>query len=434
MISLRTLSCQINSFFKGLRSSSRTRQVIYWISTFFFFMYVLIFLGFDGLYPFNLIGRLLFFVFLALGLIYAILWNPNSFKLRLFVCLYGLLCIIYVVSYVVNLPINSSSPFTQLSVALISVFTFFWIIIEPPNPRYKLLPFFIIAVASWVFCLYLVVTNVRVLLSFDFGSRSLAVELGNQNDVARKIALSAAYNFGFAIFCSKLIFKTISNLFAIAFSLLIPFTGSVSNLLLIIVVVLSTIFFYFPKKYRWLYFFFLLITLISGIVLLSLDSFAYYRERLLGIFLSLIGQGDSSLSDASATGRLDALVASLRLFLDSPLIGNGTFSVQLNFFRMAHNNIGETLADYGIFGGIFGEMLILFPLFRIRHTKNANRPLIVLLVIYIFINQFFLVTFNAKADMMFIGLVWALETADDSLLTGNYTGVLTPILKTRKVV
>ena len=72
----------------------------------------------------------------------------------------------------------------------------------------------------------------------------------------------------------------------------------------------------------------------------------------------------------------------------------------------------ELLADFGIFAFVLFELLLIVPFINIRKLKKCNFPFGLLVIFYLFFNQFFLVEFNEKMDMMILGFIYVIFEND----------------------
>ena len=127
------------------------------------------------------------------------------------------------------------------------------------------------------------------------------------------------------------------------------------------------------------------------------------------MFITFFGSGYGV--DYSSIYRFRAAFYGFQLFFRRPFFGNGFDSVYANYYVMAHNNIAEIAADFGIFALIIEEFFILFPLYFVFKKNNRSlefRPFIMSTLIFMFLFQFFLVSFNSKIECIILPLCFAM--------------------------
>ena len=125
--------------------------------------------------------------------------------------------------------------------------------------------------------------------------------------------------------------------------------------------------------------------------------------------------GNGSRGDASFEGRFRGAYYGFVLFLNKPFFGNGFDAVNMNYIIMAHNNVAEVAADFGVFALLIEEFFIIFPLFKIIKFQPNKQglfspflPLAFSALFFMLFFQLFLVSFNSKIESIMIPMSFSL--------------------------
>ena len=407
-----------------LQNNEYVKKILSLIANLFFFLTITFFLGFDAIYPLNVIGRLFFVGFVGFACLYFLVFmnKPKEIKLLAF----GVVALILLILLSTVINKFPSSPFTPVFNLALCLFVFWW---GSENKQDTNIFYLLFLIATWIFLLALLVIDYKIIFSFNFSSRSFATFFGNSNDVARKIMFSLILNIGFFFKAKPHPIKVSSIVIAVIFTYLLLLTGSFSNTILVTIVWMITIYLIFPKKYRWIYFILLFIGLCGIIVLLNLPPFEYFKHRIENLINTFI----NGSSGGSTYNRFLGAYYGLQLFLERPLLGFGSGGVFNNYAIMSHNNMVELLADFGIFAFVLFELLLIVPFINIRKLKKCNFAFVLLVIFYLFFNQFFLVEFNEKMDMMILGFIYVIFENDIHEL-GMSLALPKPRIKLKKEV
>lgn len=246
--------------------------------------------------------------------------------------------------------------------------------------RLKLI-LYLISAPIFIFSIYYIIHYLPNLLHYS-GQR-LGSFFGNENDVGLNLF------FGFAF--SMVLGIPYKQYWMIPVSIIILFasitTGSKKVILLSFFFLLFLIFVLLRKKKL-----FLLIGLVSvvviSIIVLSLPVFADIRKRLIS-GIPLFG---NLSADASSVNRFLFFKTSFYLGTKSFLFGygGGGFAKFSGVGVYSHNNLGEILCDFGIFGIL--SFYILYPVIAFfTNKKNINH----VLVIFTFLGSFIFCSFTA---------------------------------------
>ena len=366
-------------------------------------------LSLDTRRPFNSINIILVALFIVVTIVYMIV-SKSKPRINVFViCIMGL-CICFLLSYVIN--DFEAFPKTPLLLAFFSLFVFLWL---DSNKRFFNFYLFAFLIASWLFALTFIAFEFSSIIRPNL-SRRIGVSLGNENDVARHLLFAFLINLYFVYASRNRLFKICFFTACILFAYLVILTESISNLLLLLASILVFVFYTTSKKAG------LVVTLatfslmgLAAILVFNLPALSSLKDRILSIFSALFKVGDER-PDSSALSRFNAMINGFRLFFESPLFGNGANSVSNNYMIMAHNNIAEIGADFGVFALIFEEAIIIYPFIKDEKSTSKGKILTTLFGFYIFMIQFFLVVFNSKVESILLPLLFAATNEEFDIL------------------
>ncbi len=395
----------VKKTFEKYFSLTFTNHILAIINFISFVMICFISFALDVVSPFNKINIILVGVFIFTTLAFLVV-NKIKPRLSIFtICVVGIIACV-LISFVANG--FNSFPKTPLLMCVLSFFVYLWF-----DANRKILNFYLfgLLIASYLFLITFFVSEFSSIIHPNFSSR-IGSSLGNQNDVARHLVFAFAINCYYIYSFKNKLLIILSSILSVVSFYFVFLTGSISNLLLLTVVLVIFATIISKKKARP----FIILASISFVIILVILVFAIpvlssTKNRILSIISSLFGIGDYGI-DSSTTGRFSAALYGFRLFLDSPLFGNGFNSVVGNYKIMAHNNIAEIGADYGMFALLFEEVIIAYPLFVRRDCNKKATIFVILICIYIFLVQFFLVVFNSKIESILLPLAFVLSNND----------------------
>jgi O-antigen ligase len=335
----------------------------------------------------------------ALCLIYALLFG--RFVAGPYLILVVLFNFITIISFLANGCKTFTTTLLTLSLVSLSLFEF---VTQSEVHRDTALLFSLVGIEA--FLMYFVVAYFHDFLhpSISFGNR-IGILFGNQNDVGRYLAFAFFFNFYFA-YSLRLYFCYFFSLISLYAILL---TGSVSNLITIFLVIFIFFSFFLKKKAKVIFLIIALALIVGFIVALQFPFLAYYRNRFLGMIASFFGIKTGN-SDPSFENRFELAVEGFYLFLENPVFGGGFQFVRANAFQVdfAHNNYAEVAASFGIFGLLAEETLILWPIFAQKsNKKTAFFQFIMLVTLYIFLFQLFLVSYYSKMEFFCFPFIYA---------------------------
>ena len=286
-----------------------------------------------------------------------------------------------------------------LSVFSIIVYQFFI------NIDNKQIVFKMILLGGLFFAFYFVLTYRKQLLSFNFSER-LGEKFSDQNDLSKYLSLFGLISITFSIKAKKF-FKIPYILSALLFVAIILATGSISNILCFIICCLVLLVINTKRQNRLLTVLIIALTILAIYLVVQLPAMSYFKKRIEEIFNAL--SKTEGKKDGSAVDRSALFNEALRLFLTRPLFGFGYDRVQYythSYGQFSHNNFTELGASFGVVGLIAYEALLLMPLFRMIKNKKFDQNLLIL-TLYLFIFQIFLVIFRKKIEFILMPLFFS---------------------------
>ena len=342
--------------------------------------------------PFNYFNIAVFGCFCIFTLLYIFLFGKVI--LDYFVILIFLFLICQYIATIVNFIPSFSLTGTLISFMSLFVYEY----LRQLNNSKKI--FLIIFVAAGTF--FLVAFFIKYFFDIFHPSLSsnnrIGTFFGNQNDVARHLSyISLSFLVLFIVF-KKLLIRVFSILLSLVSLYFILLTGSISNVIAIAFITFFYFFIILKGKFRFIYLACCLVSCFAVILILQFPALTYYKNRLLNMINAFFGNVEGAGVDNSFVSRFKGALYGIKLFFQNPLFGNGYDSVYRNFYIMAHNNVVEVAADFGLFGLITHECILLTPIF----FNKKKRPEILLLLMFTVIFQLFLVSFDSKIDSMIV--------------------------------
>ena len=299
------------------------------------------------------------------------------------------------VSNLFNKDANHIITYVTLSGMSFCLFQFFL------EKKYRNIVRFLVFLSFATFAIYFAFYY-RSLL-FDFSVERIGDKFDNLNTVG--------YYFLFS-FVTSLAFINRNN--KLSLLLLVPAgvflfflyrTGSRSALILAFLSIIIYVFYFFKGLKIIIPIVVVLCIFGLGIVIAVIAEKAFdisIFSRLGEFFDALNGEG----TDYSSANRIELAIQSFLLFLRKPIFGwgNNVFSIYSSERLFAHNNITELLCDYGLFGFLPFECILIFSYYSIKKSKAKNQLVdySILLLICVFGIQFFYVNSQLKFDWIAI--------------------------------
>jgi len=385
-------------FKSELRSYFLVRKILFLTILVMFSVVCFSTMGLSGRPLFNKVNIGFNVVLAFFCLLYCFLYG--SFSIGVYVILIVLFNFVTLISYALNGFSTFSS--TALTVGIVSI-AFFQFLNNSPFNKKTALFFSELGVLGFLAYFFVVYFHDIIHPSISSSSR-IGTYFGNQNDVGRYLSFALLYTFYFAFF-KKMYFLYLPVVLAFYFIVL---TGSISNLLTVYFVLAAFFLIFLKKKGRLLFVLGNVLIVIIILFALQLPALSYFKTRLLSMASSLFGN-DNSVEDSSFEHRFELAFEAFYLFFQKPLFGGGFGAVQADSFvhTFAHNNYAELCADFGIFGLIFGEAILFYPLMKGRGKTDDLHFFTFLVCIYIVFFQIFLVSYYSKMEYFSLAFAFA---------------------------
>lgn len=354
--------------------------------------------SFAGRAKWNYVNMAINVVLMAIIILYLLLYSRIRFDM-VFV-LFALFNILVFISSAISGFKNFN--FTILLNSMVAFFVYQILIENPKNIRYALYAFLIGGTAH---LFHYFIIYFKPLITLDFSSR-LGGYFDNENEISNYL-LVIGITFLYFIFYEKKKSAIIGALVSLWF---VFSTGSMSNILMFGLFILAGLYHIIPKNKRWALFLFVGLSIVALFLIIQIPALDYYKRRIYGIINEFLGI-KNEYEDGSASSRMRLAKESILIFLKNPLFGDGFGATgRYSFdFHVSHNNFFELLSAFGIFAAVAFQCLLFLPL-RGFNDKKRNRWAD-LLILFVIINQLFLVTYNGKIEYHIIAYAWAANTS-----------------------
>lgn len=392
-----------------IKSLFNLKKFIYLLVLSFLFLYSFSIPTFSNRFPYNYVTIALAGALVLTIFIYIFLYGKIKFDI--FFVLLIFFNIICCFSSLTNLNL-SLFPTTIILTSIVSLSLYQFLI----NIKRKNLICYIIFCSGILFAIifFLYYKDELLNLDVDYGNR-LGGFFDNQNEIAKIFGIFASSSLTIFVsniykFKKRWFISIFSLVFFFVFSFCIFTTGSISNLLTMFIVVI--IFFYITFKTTKSRIFFSLVILIfavAGILILQLPQFEYFKDRIYGIFFFWSKNYDP---DSSFISRFQSAILSFKIGLFKPFFGYGYMSAHnyTLYNIQAHNNFAELFIDFGFFGFVFFELIMILPIFILLKNKKTNKSFAMLL--YLFIFQMFLTIYYKKMEYVIFAYSYSLISDD----------------------
>lgn len=350
--------------------------------------------------PYNYINILVYAVLSLLILFYV--FRYKTFKFDIFTILIITFNLIVFISQLLNKRI-SEFPRTIILLSLFSIVVYqFFINIENKNAVFKA-----ILIGGIIFALYFIYTYRNEIIHFSFSDR-IGDKFSDQNDLSKYLSIFGLVSL-ISIISAKKWMKLLYALAGIVFVGIILLTGSISNILCFIICGLILLIVKTKRQNRLNTIIIIALVILLLVIIVQLPGMEYFKKRIEEIFNAL-SKADGK-KDGSAADRAALFSEALRLFLTRPLFGFGYDQVQ-HFTHgvglFSHNNFTELGASFGVLGLLTYEVLLLMPLVKMLKHKKLNLNLL-MITIYLFIFQIFLVIFRKKIEFVLMPLFFSIS-------------------------
>ncbi len=389
-----------------MKSKNIWKSILRWAVYLNLFAVFFFSFGLAGRYPYNYLNIALW---LTLGVLYFLmrrLEHIRFFKFRfdIFVIAMAVYCLAILLSYA----LSGFLEFSKVGiVCALSGLMIYWMLSDGLISRKAML---LCACAGACALLGLFAYVYRSDILHPSFSKRIGAFFNNQNEIALNLALCMILLFGMGLEAKEWYLKVGGVLFSLVAFYFVLLTGSVSAMLTSAIVFLVSVPFYF-KKHKLIVVAVEAVLVAAGVLIIfKVPAFSYFAERLNGMLSSL--GFESGRGDGSFESRYKSIVVGLRIFLENPLFGAGNEAVYRSYRTTAHNNFAQVLASYGIFAFVAHEAVIILPIAKLRKSSEPYKKLVLPMLLFIFLFQFFLFTFNSKPGSILIALCFYLMFPD----------------------
>lgn len=236
----------------------------------------------------------------------------------------------------------------------------------------------------------------------------LGGDFGDENDIAIFIAFGMTLILLFILKIKKIWMKVLL-LIPFIFSFLVGITtGSKIFIFLAVTMIVFFIFLLFGKKKWWIS---LIVLLALGGLIALLWTLPFFSEigKRMTSFFNLIFRANPTNNrpyDASTASRFEMFLDGMTMFLRKPIFGYGVqgFFRSSSFgFAWSHNNISETLCNFGLVGTFFFHFGMIYALYKFSKKKQKTiTDYSMFLIILFFIITMISVALNSQKIYAFI--------------------------------
>lgn len=365
---------------------------------------------FSNNYPFNYIT-----IALAVAFVVALLVKMILFHRKVYFGYYVFSLIIFIITIFISQLFNGQLNVFPKSVLLLAILGIF-IYEFSKSYDYKNQIYFVFLLGGLLFALVFFVYYRNQIIHLSLSNR-LGAEFNDQNQLARIISIYAIIAFAFAFIAKTKLLRISSIISIFVFLLVIVLTGSISNLLCVILTFVIAGLLMTKGTNRIIFLLSFISIIGAATIVVFVEPSGYFKERISGIVGTLFNVGTSK--DGSTSNRLFLAINTFKMFLVSPIFGNGYFSVsEFNMYGITgHNNFFQLLADMGIFGFVAFEFPFFYAIGYLsfkRKDHYVSKSLSIFLVIF----QFFLTTYHQKMDYLIMPVALSMiETEEKCSIT-----------------
>lgn len=314
-----------------------------------------------------------------------------------------LFCVSAFISVIINWSFNSF-VFTPFALIIFTCLTYMYCIVNK-----DMIKFFLIGslIGIFGFIIIFIIKYFSSIIHLSFVR--LGNDFGDENDIAIFFAFELLL-LNIAILKTKKIYLKlillIPSLIVIACGVT---TGSKIFVLLTLVVVIFTIFLLFGKRRWWISV--ICLAAIAGLIVLFtyLPFFSVISDRM-EMFIDFIFENNKNTQfDGSTYTRLQMFLDGMTMFLRKPLFGfgvQGFFRSSSFGFGWSHNNISESLCNFGIIGTLFFHFGLCYSLYAFskKKCKNIDDYAMFLIILFFFVTMLSVALNSQKIYAFVIGL------------------------------
>lgn len=287
-----------------------------------------------------------------------------------------------------------------LSIVTIAIYTY-----VKQNKNTSLFMLWAAFIGNFIFLITYIFVYRNELFSLNFDR--LGSYFGDENDIALFMSLGSITSLYFALFKGGKFLKILFGLLCVIFLFCGASTGSKIFILLFVVALFALSFMFFGKKKWWLALIVSIgITVLGLVLIFTIPALSSIKSRLISFVNELFNlrlPGGSS-TDLSTQGRFFMFVDGLDMFCRKPMLGWG-----INGFAVfggwnngwSHNNISESLCNFGLLGTVLFHLGFVYAIIGYRKTMVKEKNLYLLITIF-FITAMISVALNSEKIYAFL--------------------------------
>lgn len=376
---------------------------------------VVIYFAFALLLPTTSYTRFHLIPFFVAGLMVALMLMWLIFYGKIYLDYPTIMMFLFLIFNVFSWMINGFKTFNQTVVILPFLFLFVYQYLK--NTKIIKTFAYITFLGYLFFAVVFSIYYAKELIALDF--LRLGDAFGNVNGIGSFFATGFAFSLYYGI-----IKKRYHNLlFSVLLLFLSGTTGSKTAILMVVVSLIVVIIVKFGLKKWYITISIIVGFTILGLIILNIPAFSFLQGRITKMFQVFLGIEGSNV-DGSTVTRLNMVYEGIYGFLQKPIFGWGHqgFRNDISSFRTySHNNYIDLLSNYGLLGFLTFESIIFIPLFKYIARKkniedkdnNETKKLVALMIIlsvFIFLEQFTGVQSTTKEDYIFLILISVIST------------------------
>lgn len=388
------ISNAVTKFFDYLRVNLFIKKALFVLVVVFMFLYTVSIPSFSGREKVYLISYGLMALFGGFTFVYTLIYGKFAFQKR------HLLPLLFVLEALIGTTIYSHDFRRWLSILLMVITLFvYYFAFSIIKSRFSLK---IIIFAFVFFSFYFVFVYRNEIIHLNIENR-IGTYFDNQNAVGSYFSLAFAASTYVGVMFEKkreLLYLISSALFGLCGI----FTGSRTFIVLVAVSVSVILFIRFRKR-KWLFLIIYACLVALFLIALNLPIFAKLKERFDELLYTLFGIGTSKF-EHSTIQRVLWQEYGYYLGSQNLLFGYGCegFSIFSGIGTYSHSNFSEVICNFGIVGFALFYSCYLIPLVNCFGSKQKDKYMVAIFVIYYLIKGFFGVSYYYKESYLIIAL------------------------------
>lgn len=317
--------------------------------------------------------------------------------------------ILFAISSFISTAINGFVSFRITAIALSLLSAMIYIYLKGSNQISIFIRLVYIGLVLFL-CVF-IVRYFRDLIGLHFDR--LGSLFGDINDISLFLGLGSLFSFYFVLFKKGIILKIICGLLGLAFLYCGVATGSKIFILILLICFIVMLYIFFGKKKWWLSTVIVVgFLLVSSLLLAFVPILAPIKIRLIAFINQLFGLsiGNVRYVDYSTLDRLTMFKNGMMMFMKKPLFGWGiwgyaSFNGLTNSW--SHNNISESLCNFGLVGTVLFHSGYYFSFVGYGKSKHTDNKLMLLVVVFFLVSMLSVALNSEKIYAYIIPLAFA---------------------------